>query len=120
MDAISHTFERTTEIVDTTDMFDAAIQSLSRQDEYIPVQQCKFLNQFIEGVISVHQAFVPFLPDIDDVKSLLPLKRDISTLPSFSQIEGKDFTPEQKEEKENGGESGKISNLKSRQNWNGF
>jgi len=50
------------------------------------------------------------------VKSLLPLKRDNLSLPSFSQIEGKDFIPEQKEEKENGGESGKISNLKSRQN----
>jgi len=92
------------EIVDTSDMFTAAIESLSRQDEYIPVSECKLLNQIIEGVMSMHQAFVSshFLPDIDDVKSLLPLnvKRDISAVPSFPQIKGRD----------NGGRGGESGN----------
>jgi len=71
-------------------MFTAAIESLTQEDEYIPVQKCEeFLNQ-IEGLLTMHQQFVStqFLPPIDDVKSVLPLtaRSEIAAIPSFPQI----------------------------------
>jgi len=58
--------------------FTAAIESLCKNDEYIPPQTCeRFLNQ-IEGLLTMHQEFVSlqYLPDIAHVKSLLPLDRN--------------------------------------------
>jgi len=59
--------------------FTAAIESLCKNDEYIPPQTCeKFLTQ-IEGLLTMHQEFVSqYLPDIADVKSLLPLDHNKS------------------------------------------
>jgi len=68
---------------------DAAIESLTQEDEYIPVQKCEEFLNHIEGLLTWHQQFVTqFLPPIDDVKSVLPLtaRSEIAAIPSFPQI----------------------------------
>ncbi len=76
MEGTGYSFEQSE--IDTSIMLTAAITSLQK-DEYIPPAKCEeFLSQ-IEGVLAIHQEFVSshFLPDIDTVKSLLPLDRKI-------------------------------------------
>jgi len=71
MEDEGHIIEQTA--IDTSIMFTAAITSLSQKDEYIPPQECEEMLNQIEGLLTMHQEFVSqFLPDINDVKSLLP------------------------------------------------
>jgi hypothetical protein len=74
MEGAGYAFEQSD--VDTSAILTAAITSL-QNDEYIPPRKCEeFLSQ-IEGLLAEHQEFVSsqFLPNIDAVKSLLPLNK---------------------------------------------